>query len=237
MRNQAFPHAWDKERVDSGATFYATQTDDEALAELKAAFDGPAQTHGRRRSLRYDGDMAISAAAYENVALEDGDTVWEYVCGSLREKPSMTQAHNDVAFYLAYALASQLDRAQFRVRANSGRVRTTEGNAYVPDVMVVPTDSSLTQKGTRKLESFGGPVPFVAEVWSPSTGAYDIDTKLPEYRARGDGVIWRIHPYEQLVQAWERQPDGSYSEHTHRTGAVRIPSLPHVTIELAAIFE
>lgn len=181
--------------------------------------------------------MAISAATYEQVALEDSDTVWEYVCGSLREKPSMTQEHNDVASWLAFALQSQLDRSQFRVRSNSGRVRTTEGNAYVPDVMVVPADSSLAQRGTRRLESFGDPVPFVAEVWSPSTGAYDIDTKLPEYMGRGDAVIWRVHPYEQTVQAWERQPDGTYSEHIHRSGAIRIPSLPNVTIELAAIFE
>ncbi|MGE3073160.1 MAG: Uma2 family endonuclease [Dehalococcoidia bacterium] len=181
--------------------------------------------------------MVISTATYEQVALEDGDSVWEYVCGALREKPSMTQAHNDVAFYLAHSLASQLDRSQFRVRSNAGRIRTTVGNAYVPDVMVVATSSSLSQKSSRTLEAFDEPVPFVAEVWSPSTGAYDIDAKLPEYRTRGDAVIWRIHPYDKTVQAWERQADGSYIERLHRSGSVPIPSLPGVAIVLNEIFE
>ena len=42
------------------------------------------------------------------------------------------------------------------------------------------------------------PLPLVAEVWSPSTGDYDIDTTAPVYQRRGDLEIWRIHPFTTL---------------------------------------
>lgn len=180
--------------------------------------------------------MAVSLATYEQVALEDGDVTWEYVCGRLREKPGMTQEHNSVQFLLAFQLASQLDRGRFTVRSNAGRLGTPSGNAYVPDVFVAFSDWSRSQAGTGKLELYTRGLPFVAEVWSPSTGAYDIDTKLPDYFARGDEVVWRVHPYEKTVRAWTRQPDGSYLESEHGGGTVAIASLPGVAIDLAELF-
>ena len=107
--------------------------------------------------------MGVSPATYEQVALEDSDTTWEYVCGQLREKPSMTQEHNDVAFQLAFLIASQLDRSRFQVRSNAGRLKTAAGNAFVPDVLVLPIGMTATQHGTRELETYDQPVPFVAE--------------------------------------------------------------------------
>lgn len=184
----------------------------------------------------YDGSMAVSLATYEQVALEDGDVTWEYVSGRLREEPGMTQEHNDTAFYLAHQLASQLDREQFILRSNAGRLQTLSGNEYVPNVVVVPTRIAHTQAGSGKLESHVEPLPFVAEVWSKSTGAYDIDTKLPDYLARGDEVVWRVHPYEKTVRAWTRQPDGAYLESEHAGGVVAIASLPGVAIDLAELF-
>jgi Uma2 family endonuclease len=65
------------------------------------------------------------------------------------------------------------------------------------------------KRGSPGLEYYEQPLPLVVEVWSPSTGEYDIDSKLPEYQARGDKEIWRLHPYERTVRSWQRQPDGS----------------------------
>ena len=175
-------------------------------------------------------------ATYEQVALEDGDTTWEYVCGQLREKPAMTQEHNDAAFELAYQIRSQIGRERFETRSNSGRLKTGAGNAFVPDVIVLPKGMTATQHATRKLETYDQPVPFVAETWSKSTGDYDSNTKIPEYRSRGDLEIWRVHPYEKLVTAWRRQPDGSYIESVHTEGSVPIESLPGVRIVLAELF-
>lgn len=90
---------------------------------------------------------------------------------------------------------------------------------------------------TNALETSGEPMPLVVEVWSPSTGGYDVDGKLPEYRRRGDLEIWRIHPYERTLTAWRRQPDRTYAETDHREGSIRPIAVPGVTIDREALFE
>jgi Uma2 family endonuclease len=89
----------------------------------------------------------------------------------------------------------------------------------------------------RRLEVYEDPMPLVAEVWSPSTGDYDVEVKLREYQLRQDREIWRIHPYEQTLTAWRRQPDGTYSEAVYTSGSVQPVALPNVTIPLADLFE
>lgn len=181
--------------------------------------------------------MAISETTYRRIALEDGDNTWELVCGQLRRKPGMTMEHNEVAQTLGYIIHRQVKRTEFRVRSNSSRTRVSSGSYFVPDVFVVPT--SLVQARADQpmtLEVYPEPLPFVAEVWSRSTGDYDVDAKLPEYRLRGDLEIWRVHPYEHTVTAWRRQPDGEYREHTYRAGRVPIESLPGVVVDLEELF-
>jgi Uma2 family endonuclease len=87
------------------------------------------------------------------------------------------------------------------------------------------------------LEAYAGPVPLVVEVWSPTTGEYDVDRKFPEYRARGDLEIWRVHPGEQRVTRWIRQADGSYRESSHDGGRLELAHLPGVVVDLDALFE
>jgi Uma2 family endonuclease len=102
--------------------------------------------------------------------------------------------------------------------------------------MVIPAAYADGLAGSGQLETYDEPLPFVAEVWSPSTGCYDIDTKFPECRERGDLEIWRVHPYERGVTAWRRRTDGAYSEPHYRTGEVPIESLPGVVLRLDALF-
>jgi Uma2 family endonuclease len=80
------------------------------------------------------------------------------------------------------------------------------------------------------------PLPLVVEVWSPSTGRYDVDRNVPEYQRRGDLEIWRIHPLERTLTAWRRQPDGSYAETVYRSGTVEPVALSAVVIDLEALF-
>jgi Uma2 family endonuclease len=181
--------------------------------------------------------MPVTVQTFEQLALEDSETKWELVCGKLREKPGMTQEHNEVAWWLGYMLQTQLDRGQFHVRVDAGYARRSDENVFSPDVMVIPVDLMAALRGTGKLEAYDAPLPFVAEVWSPSTGSYDVDTKFPEYRRRGDLEIWRLHPYEETVIAWRRQPDGSYSETHYASGDVEVASLPGVVIRLESLFQ
>jgi Uma2 family endonuclease len=124
----------------------------------------------------------------------------------------------------------------FEVRQNSARGAVPDAQRFVPDVCVVPVGLMAPMRASTGLEVYADSLPFVAEVWSPSTGDYDVDSKFPGYRERGDAVIWRIHPHDRTVTAWVRQPDGSYTESVHRAGKVPISSLPGVVIDLDRLF-
>lgn len=181
--------------------------------------------------------MTVSEAAFRKLALEDLDAQWELDCGSLRRKPGMTAQHNRTMTRLVGFLFQQLDQTEFDVRCNSGHLRRSAERYYIPDVAVIPVALVLPQLDQRTLEVYEDPLPLVVEVWSPSTGDYDVESKLFEYQRRGDLEIWRLHPYERTVVAWRRQADGSYTETTYTSGTISPVALPSVGIDLDALFE
>ena len=180
--------------------------------------------------------MAVSYATYERVALEDDGAIWELVCGRLREKPGMTQDHNRRSSRLMAQLVHQLDELTFEVRMNAPSLKVSSGTYFVPDIVVIPADMPSAGARDTSLEMYERPVPFVAEVWSPSTGDYDVETKLAQYQERGDLEIWRVHPIDREVTVWRRQPDGSYRESRYASGSVPVESLPGVDIHLGRLF-
>ena len=181
--------------------------------------------------------MPVSEQAFLRRALEDPSGHWELHCGVMRQKPGMTFEHNHVMSDLFGTLFQQLDPAAFEVRSNSSHVWRSSESYYIPDVSVISIEQTRDQRGTRRLEVYREPLPLVVEIWSPSTGDYDVEVKLGEYRRRGDLEIWRIHPYERTLIAWRRQPDGSYAETVHTGGVVVHPiALPSVAIDLATLF-
>ena len=180
----------------------------------------------------------ISEQDYRELALNEPDLRWELWDGVPREKPLMSMKHEDVSFYLGFALANQLDRRVYRVNVNGGKTRLSPRNYFIPDVVVIPAAYKLPfEHDPRAFNAFAEPLPLVVEVWSRSTGAYDFATKLHGYRERGDAEIWFIHPYERTLTAWRRQPDGSYVEETYRGGVVPVASLPGVIIDLDALLD
>lgn len=182
--------------------------------------------------------MLLTGEAYERLALADPEGKWELHCGRLVRKPAMTIEHNRVARRLGRRLAAQLDEEEFDVVVDQGRVQRVEESYYIPDVFVVPmrlVQGLLARPGT--IEAYGEPLPLVVEVWSPSTGSYDIDDKLPEYQRRGDAEIWRIHPYERIVIAWLKQPDQTYRQTRYRGGVVQLHGLPNVSIDLDTLWD
>ena len=180
----------------------------------------------------------ISEQEYRELALNDPDRLWELWDGVPREKPLLSMKHDDVASYLGYMLANQLDRSVYRVNVNGGRTRRSSRNYYIPDIVVIPAGFKLPfEDDPRALNAFADPLPLVVEVWSRSTGEYDFETKLRGYRERGDAEIWFIHPYERTLIVWRRQPDGSYPEETYRGGLVPVASLPGVVIDLEALLD
>jgi Uma2 family endonuclease len=135
-----------------------------------------------------------------------------------------------------FALRLQVDRERFDVRVNSGHLRISAQSYFIPDVYVIPTELQQGLWGTRDLESYDAPLPLVAEVWSRSTGDFDVEVKLQEYQRRGHLEIWRLHPCERTLTAWRRQSDGTYAEWTQTGGTVQPMALPNVTVDLDALF-
>lgn len=181
--------------------------------------------------------MPVSEQTYLQLALEDPNQ-WELHCGQLRRKPTMTFGHNQVADELHFRLRQQLDPRRFIVRLGMGHVRRSADSYYIPDVFVVPIGLTTPLRNRSDvLEAYGAPLPLVVEVWSPSTGDYDVDAKLPEYQKRGDLEIWRVHPFDRTLTAWRRQPDGSYTESHSAGGTVQPVALPGVAIDLDSLLD
>lgn len=148
----------------------------------------------------------------------------------------MTWDHQVVMIDLACQLRQQFPRHDFRVQAES-RVRRPEATVLQPDVMVIPDDyGDEFRNQPGRLAIFSRPLPFVAEVWSVSTGEYDVMAKLPIYMQRGEMEIWLIHPYEKTVTSWRRQPDGTYCSSIHQEGVMRPVVLPDVVIDVVELF-
>jgi Uma2 family endonuclease len=170
--------------------------------------------------------------------MEEPDAKWELFDGEPRRKPCMTWEHDDIAFYLGVSLANQLDPRVYRVRSEAGRVRRPAGRFFIPDVFVVAMAQAPRDRGRPGvLEEHTEPLPLVVEVWSTSTGRYDVQTKLASYRERGDREIWFVHPYDRTITIWRRQADGSYTESTVQGGRVQPSTLPNVTVDFDTLFE
>jgi Uma2 family endonuclease len=180
--------------------------------------------------------MTITEEEYLKLALEEVDEQWELHCGVPVRKPGMTAPHNRTIYRLGGMLYQQLDPSRFEARVNAGRVRRAADRYYIPDLMVMPIEVVQPQLEGMALEFYATSLPLVVEIWSPSTGDYDVRVKLADYQRRGDLEIWFVHPYERTLAAWVRQADGLYQETIYRGGKVRPSALPGVEIDLESLF-
>ena len=179
----------------------------------------------------------ISEQAYEQIALAEPDQNWELHEERLRGKPGMTWEHSKILLMLGHLILLQIDQSQFNVLGES-RVRRPPGSIYIPDLMVVPAAYEKQFIGRPgRLTILNDPLPLVVEIWSASTGGYDVNAKIPEYQQRGDLEIWLIHPFERTLTTWRRQPDGLYLKTVFRDGIVEPMAIPGVAIDLAKLFD
>lgn len=178
----------------------------------------------------------VSAEEYERIALAEPERRWELHGGHLVEKPPMSIGHDWAQSRLVLQLNQQLDPVVYSVQF-SAKVKRDDQHFYIPEVCVIPI--SLIQPDRSRWHNLNlhqTPLPLVVEVWSPSTGDYDVDSKLPEYQRRGDQEIWRLHPFDRTLTAWRRQPDGTYTETTVHGGTISPIALPNVIVDLDALF-
>jgi Uma2 family endonuclease len=175
----------------------------------------------------------ITEKEYLELALNEPDRLWELWDGVPVEKPWVSMRHNAVAFLLGHFLQSQLDWNDYRITVNGDRTRISSRAYYIPDLVVIPEAyQAVFEPEGESIGVYREPLPLVVEVWSRTTGHYDVAVKLRSYQERGDIEIWYIHPNNRTLTVWRKQPDGSYAESVHRGGIVSIASLPGVTIDL-----
>jgi Uma2 family endonuclease len=180
----------------------------------------------------------VTEEAYVDLVFANPDRKLELYDGEVREKPGVSYEHGRVMRLLCQQLLPQLDVNTFDVSINDWRVRRPTDTIFIPDLIVVPVERGREfQNRPGVLAIFQDPALLVVEVWSASTGDFDIKVKVPIYQQRGDREIWFIHPYDKTLTAWRRQTDGTYEETTFRgEGRIRLASLPGVEIDLAALF-
>jgi Uma2 family endonuclease len=181
--------------------------------------------------------ISISEKAFLKQVLADPSGGWELHYGALRQKPPMTMEHNYLQSRAGALLSRQLDLDLYQVRQNAGHARVASDRYYIPDVFVVPME--YVREGRHRpdvVDAHSAPLPLVIEIWSPSTGGYDVSAKLPQYQQRGDQEIWYLHPYDRTLTRWLRQPDGSYQESVHEHGVIEPVALPGVQIDLDFLF-
>lgn len=180
--------------------------------------------------------MPVTLKTFAQLALEDPEGLWELHRGVPRGKPPMTQEHNTVIRRLGAALARRLDPELYEVCTNTGRLTPPDGSSYVPDVFVLPLARKRPWADRPStLEAYSEPMPLVVEVWSPTTGEYDVAEKTPAYQARGDLEIWRIHPYDRVGTVWRRRAAG-YDGLVVTEGDLQPAPLASVRISLASLF-
>jgi Uma2 family endonuclease len=179
----------------------------------------------------------VSEEEYRRLALDDPQGQLELYRGQLREKPWMTARHGDVMMRLTEQLLLQLDRKEFHVRVQHARLRVSSDTYYVPDIAVIPTGMAraLLERATE-LDAYPAPLPLIIEIWSPSTGDFDLIAKLPDYQRRGDFEIWFVHPQERTLRAWRKMSDGSYEETVYRDGIADAAALPEFAIDVGELF-
>jgi Uma2 family endonuclease len=184
-------------------------------------------------------DEPMSEAEYRRFALADAQGWFELVDGRLRENPPISIGHRRFMSSLGFRLQRQVDRGELLVDFGHTRLRTPTGRYFVPSnnvVIPIAYDTALG-RDEESLDAFAEPMPLVVDVWSPSTGAYDTETRLPEYRGCRNLEVWHLYPHKRTRTTWLRQPDGSYLESRYSGGGVRPAPLPDVAIDLDALFE
>ncbi len=181
--------------------------------------------------------MVVAKVNFEQIALSDPERPWELHHGELRVKPAMSLGHNHVLAYLDHLLQRQLPWEHYEVRVNTGRLRQTADNYYIPDLFIIPRSFIHDwQDRATELDVITDPLPLLVEVWSRSTGGIDFAEKLPAYQDRGDREIWYLHPFERTLTAWRCQPDGTYTMTIYRGGKIHPIAFPEVTIDLDLLF-
>jgi Uma2 family endonuclease len=171
----------------------------------------------------------------EYLALEASSAVrHEFLAGEIYGMAGGTPQHAALAVTVSAALLAQTRGGPCRVHSSDLRVRSlATGLTTYPDVTVVcgPYETDSRDKNTVVNPR------VLVEITSDSTEEYDRGEKLDSYQRIPslDAVVLVSHR-EQLLEVFERQPDGTWRRSEARTGAnLRIEAL-HATLSVDELY-
>jgi Uma2 family endonuclease len=157
----------------------------------------------------------------------------------VREPPSPTEVHQEIAGELYYQIAGALEGRSARVYIAPLDVRlpkSTEEDDLVdtvvqPDVFIVCDRRKMDTRGGR------GAPDWLAEVLSPSTAGHDQAVKLPAYERAGVREVWLIHPIDRTVAIYKLEA-GCYGRAAivELEGKTELTAVPGVTIDWDRMF-
>ena len=165
---------------------------------------------------------------------EDGKR-YELIDGEVYMTPSPNTKHQAVVGNLYSALR------RFASEHGLGQVVLApfdvvfgERTAVQPDLLFIRKErlSILTDLNVQ------GAPDIVIEVLSPSTAAFDRETKLQIYARAGVPELWYVDPKEEIVEILNLSPDRRYEKTARLSGAACVPSqaLPGLSLTLAEVF-
>ncbi len=164
-------------------------------------------------------------------ATEDSD--WEYLDGRIVMHSPASKWHEDRFRFLLTLLSGYLDeRGGAVVLGSRYPMRLDARWSPEPDLLVV-RDERRHLLGTNRLE---GPADLVIEIASDSDPGLDVREKLPRYRAAGIDEIWLVNPFEQIVLAEVREPDG-YAARRLAAGRLTSRVVPGFWIEVGWLWQ
>ena len=109
-----------------------------------------------------------------------------------------------------------------------------ERTAVQPDLLVIRKErlSILTELNVQ------GAPDLVIEVLSPSTAAFDRETKLQVYAPAGVPEVWYVDPKEEIVEILNLSPDRRYKKTARLSGDAPVASrvLSGLRLTLAEVF-
>ncbi len=152
--------------------------------------------------LRYDWTYSDYAR------LPDDGSRYEVLDGELLVTPSPSPLHQRIAFRLALALDSYVQRHALGLVIPDVDLLFRTGQFLRPDLLVVPegSRSGITNRGVEC-----APL-LVVEILSPTSGTIDRVKKPARYGAFGIPEYWVLDPEERCAWAWRLAEDAKSPE-------------------------
>lgn len=175
---------------------------------------------------RYAG---LRMGADDYLALPDDGFRYELVHGVVVMTPSPEFDHQDVRGEIEYQLRAHVHRTRCGWVGSEVDVRLSARLVYRPDLLFINGKSH-----PRRPKRIDFPPDLVVEVLSPSTTAFDLETKRTDYEGKGVLEYWIVDPKDGAITFF-RLERGRYLEVKPVRGKFASKAVPGFRLDLKPV--